>query len=281
MSDDPWRPLSARHDPERAKEFQILHDGVPDWLLEPIQQWIERVLPSKPTLAELTAEVPTKWSSARLGMQAKLHAKMPVDGPERIAGDLCLDVVDYIIQFRSVVRQELSALEGALADGGSAWRATPRGLERRVDETLQVLGESTIATDSRPAHHLRSAWHRAWGRNPDASGAYRESVRAVEAAYAPIILPRDQTATLGKMIAALRDKPDKFAVRLSGPGSVESVASVRAMFELLWTSQLDRHGTANEEVPLTVTLEQAQDAVALATTLVHLAQQGGFTANGS
>ena len=82
------------------------------------------------------------------------------------------------------------------------------------------------------------------------------------------------------MIAALRDKPDKFSVRLSGPGSVENVASVRAMFELLWTSQLDRHGTANEDIPLTVTLEQAQDAVALATTLVHLAQQGGFTANG-
>ena len=31
--------------------------------------------------------------------------------------------------------------------------------------------------------------------------------------------------------------------------------------------------------PKNVTLEQAQDAVVLAATLVHLAQQGGFTAN--
>ena len=181
-------------------------------------------------------------------------------------------IVDY---------EQVQRLDQLLSSGGSGWQATPNGLERRVDETLQVLAESTIAAKGRPAQHLRDAWHKAWGRSPDASGAYREAVRAVEAAYAPIVLPRDQGATLGKMIAAVRDKPDKFAVRLSGPGSVESVASVRAMFELLWTSQLDRHGTANEEVPLTVTLEQAQDAVALATTLVHLAQQGGFTANGS
>ncbi len=137
-----------------------------------------------------------------------------------------------------------------------------------------------MGRETRPSQHLRDAWQKAWGRNPDASGAYREAVRAVEAAHAPIVLPRDSSATLGKMIAALRDKPDKFAARLSGPGSVESVASVRAMFELLWTSQLDRHGTADEAIPLTVTLEQAQDAVALATTLVHLAQQGGFTVTG-
>lgn len=55
--------------------------------------------------------------------------------------------------------------------------------------------------------------------------------------------------------------------------------SVRATLELLWTSQSDRHGTANEDIPMNVTLAQAQDAVALAATLVHLAQQGGFKTN--
>ena len=212
--------------------------------------------------------------------QAALHKEMPTRIGHVSLPDL-LDVIDYLVHRLDVPVGSLSDLEELLSQGGSAWRATPDGLKRRVDETLQSVAESTIASGTRPAQHLSDAWRKAWGRNPDASGAYREAVRAVEAAYAPIVLPRDEGATLGKIIAALRDKPEKFTVRLGGRGLLESVASVRAMFELLWTSQLDRHGTANEDILLTVTLEQAQDAVALATTLVHLAQQDGFAANES
>ena len=51
------------------------------------------------------------------------------------------------------------------------------------------------------------------------------------------------------------------------------------MLQMLWKSQLDRHGTADESVPLNVSIDEARDAVALATTLVHLAQQGGFSAS--
>ena len=40
MPDEPWLPLSARHDLEREKQFDILHEDVPDWLAEPLQKWI-------------------------------------------------------------------------------------------------------------------------------------------------------------------------------------------------------------------------------------------------
>lgn len=50
------------------------------------------------------------------------------------------------------------------------------------------------------------------------------------------------------------------------------------MLRLLWKSEFDRHGTDDETVPLNVSIEEAQDAVALAMILVHLAQQGGFAA---
>ena len=138
-----------------------------------------------------------------------------------------------------------------------------------------------MAAETRPAQHLRDAWEKAWGRNPDASGAYREAVRAVEAAYAPIVSPKNERATLGTIIADIRNKPSKFRVRLQADDSEENVDRLVGMLQMLWKSQLDRHGTADEDVPLTVSLEEAQDAVALATTLVHLAEQGGFTANGS
>jgi hypothetical protein len=46
------------------------------------------------------------------------------------------------------------------------------------------------------------------------------------------------------------------------------------MLAQLWTSQLDRHGTDDESVPLTVSMEQAEAAVHLATTLVHWFRRG-------
>ena len=68
---------------------------------------------------------------------------------------------------------------------------------------------------------------------------------------------------------------------MQADGPEENVDRLGGMLQMLWKSQLDRHGTADEDAPLNVSLEEAQDAAALATTLVHLAQQGGFTANGS
>jgi len=78
-----------------------------------------------------------------------------------------------------------------------------------------------------------------------------------------VITPNDSLATWGKMIKALRDKPQKWVAEL---GSISVVAD---MMGELWTSQLDRHGTDDESVPLSVSSAQAEAAVHLATTLVH------------
>ena len=212
--------------------------------------------------------------------QAALHKEFPAR-IGHVSPAYLLDVIDYLVHRLDVPAGNLSDLEELLSQGGSAWRATPDGLKRRVDETLQSVAESTIASGTRPAQHLSDAWRKAWGRNPDASGAYREAVRAVEAAYAPIVSPKNERATLGTIIADIKNKPLKFRVRMQADGPEENVDRLGGMLQMLWKSQLDRHGTADEDAPLNVSLEEAQDAAALATTLVHLAQQGGFTANGS
>jgi hypothetical protein len=58
------------------------------------------------------------------------------------------------------------------------------------------------------------ARNRLAGRNPDESTAYREAIRAVEAAAKPVIIPKNDKATLGQMIAALRDNGDKWATTI-------------------------------------------------------------------
>ena len=273
--EESWLPPSTRNDAERAEAFERLLEGIPPWLRETVDQWIKARVRRRNTYAS--------WSDwdpeIRTRIQAALHREIR-GAVSDLSDDDCLDVIDCILREQDICGPtDIEYVEARLSQGRSAWRATPRGLERRVDPTLQAIAASTFEAETRPAQYLRDAWHKAWGSDPDASGAYRDAVRAVEAAYAPIALPRDPSATLGKIIAALRDKPAKFAVRLSGRGPEESVGSVRATLALLWTSQLDRHGTAKEDLPMNVTLEQAQDAVALATALVHLAQREGFTAN--
>jgi hypothetical protein len=48
------------------------------------------------------------------------------------------------------------------------------------------------------------------------------------------------------------------------------------MLDLLWKSQLDRHGTPDETVPLSVSLEEAEATLHLALTLVHWFRTGAI-----
>lgn len=161
----------------------------------------------------------------------------------------------------------------ALNVGGSAWRVAETAdgtpcLERRVDATAEDAAKQEMAQGGNAARHLSLAWHKVYGRTLDASSAFREAVRAVEAAAKPVVLPNDPVATLGKMIRALRDKPSKWQSDL---GTVEQVAS---MMDDLWTAQLDRHGTDDESVRLSVTPEEAEAAVHLAVLLVQWFRNG-------
>ena len=272
MSEERWIPLSARHDPERAKEFEVLQGGVPEWLRGRILEWIYE-----------TCADPTVLGGIGMNRELRkaIHLELRFEVPfllDALPLGRYLDVIDYVLAHPPLTNLDqrlLDDLEDMLFKGGSVWRATDRGLERRVDKTLEGVAASIIRAGDRPAQYLQEAWHKAWG-TPDASGAYREAVRAVEAAYEPIVAPKNARATLGTMIAGITNKPSKFQVRLQGDAPDANVERVVGMMQLLWTSQLDRHGTADESVPLNATIEQAQKPVALATTLVHLAQQGGF-----
>jgi hypothetical protein len=128
-----------------------------------------------------------------------------------------------------------------------------RGLVERVVPEAAKAAQAVIDSGGRAGQYLAEAWRHAYGRNPHPGTAYREAVRAIESVVCPIVLPKDPKATLGKVIKALKDAP---------PGKITSVFSdtvagvapldaVRGLMELVWTNELDRHGTGDEEVPLT------------------------------
>ena len=201
-----------------------------------------------------------------------LRARMEADE------ELALDAVDLTLQGldpNSLWSDEkVDALNRTLTAGGSAWevaRIAPDGpwqLARRALHEAREAIDLLPVTANRAGQHLIASWRKLASREVDPTGAYREAVRAVEAVAKPIVLPANDKATLGQMIAAMRDKPDKWKTTLG------EVDDVRRLMEIVWTEQLDRHGTDDEEMPLSVSPEQADAAFSVALSLIQLFAAG-------
>lgn len=274
-----WRPLSRRGQADPTLDEP--YEGVPAHLARPVMEWLasvfwQRELDRSPSTRAL------KDLQLRFRLTPPLDFSTPVDAMndllDRVQRDqeFGLDVVDYTLHHLYEILGDYQYADTAawdfdatLTKGGSAWEVTTRsewvsyGLTRRAIGPVRevVLG---LEPATRAHQHLVTSWNKLSGRNPDPSGSYRESVRAIEAAAKPIVLPDARRATLGTMIAALRDKPEKWRFVL---GDVERV---RDMCAAVWTSQLDRHGTDDESVPLNVSQEQADAAFHMALALVRI-----------
>ncbi len=144
-----------------------------------------------------------------------------------------------------------------------------RGGEGRLTLRQSAPVAEAVAAFSSPAKkHLEKARKKLSGPNPDPGGAYLEAVKAVEAAGRPVVIPDDPLATLGKMNAAMRAKPSKWAVVLPA----EKAADAIGRMEALWETPHERHGSDDPDPP--VTAEQAQAAFALALGLVDYFTRG-------
>jgi hypothetical protein len=84
----------------------------------------------------------------------------------------------------------------------------------RVEGTIQDAGPA--------GHILARAWGKVQAFTPDASGAYADAVRAVEAAAKPLVEQKNEDATLGGM--ALGDAEPG---RLAPPAARASARSHR------------------------------------------------------
>lgn len=289
---DKWRPLHVREGWTDEAEYGSLHEGVPEWLRASLRTWVEDRLtrPMRRGMAGAreAVEEPLREIERRLrlalrwdnGAWPALHQVLAWanDYPDRfltaldvLLGRLTGDAGD----------QAAERLDEILSQGGSAWRvATTEDtwcLERRIDEAVQAVSDKAMEGTSSAARLLSDAWHAAYGRSPNPSEAYRDAVRAAEAAAKPVVTPDDPTATLGKMIVAMRDAPQKWTFTISAEG-ISGVDVVRELMEVMWKGQHDRHGRHDPEGPIEVSVEEAEAAVHAAATLVHWFRSGAVAA---
>ena len=148
------------------------------------------------------------------------------------------------------------------------------GLELRIVPEVKDQVQSVVNSASGMAgDHLRNAWNEAYSRNPDPAQAYGESIKAVEAAMAPVVSPANLKATLGTIIKDVENKPGQWVFEIAD-GRATGVGMVLAMMQMLWDGQTSRHGgvtPTKAETP-----DEARAAVHLAATLVQFAVGGAF-----
>jgi len=161
------------------------------------------------------------------------------------------------------------ALERILVAGSSVWRVASdhRSLERRLEPTVTKAAAEAAPSHTDSARHLAEAWRAVYGRRPDSSKAYSESIKAVEAAAIPVVVPNQAAATLGHVLGQLRANATGWELAILGPGPTRATSdagALVAMLELLLIGHCDRHAPTTPVPP-----DAAPMALHLAATLVQ------------
>lgn len=283
-------------------------EGVPPWARASLFQWLSPILhavqddqyhspsgtPSTAfvMLAERQQHITLDWSRNERGAIENLTSGMEVDE------DLFLEVLELAIENVQLgysfqdQDEALAALARILTEAGSVWRLDVqrvetgedwrghrmfrdvRSLQRRTSPEAAAAVHDVAQGAPAAASHLAGAWNHAFGRNPDPGRAYSEAIKAVEAAAIPVVSPNNTRATLGTVIAQLRNAPQKWQVVMtreastSTTGAMAPIEVVTNMADLLWRNQTDRHAPVQP-----VTQQQAEMAVHLALTLVQIFAQ--------
>jgi hypothetical protein len=283
--DDGWAPLFEREDPGAAP---VLFEGVPDHLDIPLRDWLRGML-----LDGQHAE--------RVGLRLRLRTGLDEYGLNRLSmldtltqkvdGTTLLRAVDAALylhpawaftdahpsspeaRLQELLVKSITSLHELLLDAGSAYRLAPngQGLQQRVDATATAaadLARESARQAGRPeaARDLADAWAAVYGLHPNPSEAYRLAIRAVEDAAVPVVTPQNARATLGTVLAHLRDTPARWQLSITAPTGT-GVDPLVGMLTLLWTGQSDRH--AGQADLTRVDQGAAEMAVHLAATLVQ------------
>lgn len=248
-----------RTDPALWAAYDGPHPGVPSWLEPSLVEWVTDQLfhdyadsSEVPALSRwVRTPLPTTYGSFQKTL--------------RTSADLLLNAVDFVLMRIQDVAA-LQELQRILDEAGSLYAVgideqDHFELQERIQPETMTFASEVMAGEGRFAEHLRLAWSKAFGRDKDPSAAYDHSIKAVETAARPIVAPTDARVTLGKMIAAMADKPSKWTTPID---CEQDISHVVAMMRLLWEGHY-RHG--DESKPLVNTPPSAAAGVQLAVVL--------------
>lgn len=297
------RPLSVRE--SGATLDAALYEGVPGHLAEPLRTWVSQFLASGNLRDRVAARLridppePGAWWAPDVVEQAegrlldiidmalltdrRLHFEVEVLGmvPDEAAG--AVPWIEPAMWPSSSLRaRHVQALDDLLEDGRSVytvWWETPLRLVRRTDPTTQSAVEQVLTdAGTTVAALLRQAWSSAYAPTPDPNAGYRDAVRVVEAAIAPVVSPNNDRQTLGTAVHDLRNGAHHYELVLldkTGDGAIEPLL---VLLERLWEGQKSRHGAGFGARDQTVA--EARAAVQVAVLAVQWLSDGALRHRG-
>lgn len=266
-----WRPLKP------AEVHDVLEDGVPEWLMPSVSEALDAVQRAKTRFTDEMSPLLYEFDRLRrgvepLGPQTRDRYLGRVVAARRDE-QLALELIDFLLHEGALPQ---SLIKTMFEQAGSKWTAVApgrrggeAGLVERVSDGVREAAEAAMALPESGAL-LAEAWHAAFGRNPDPEEAYEKAIKAVEAAGAFVVSPKNSKATLGTMIADMRNQRD-WRLPTSVAGREQGHEVVLSMAEALWNGQGSRHGGNGYVKP---TQEQGEAAVLLAVPLVHYFERG-------
>ena len=273
-SDTEWAggirpPFTVRNNPDLHDFFFRLRDEIPDYLFPTLigwtidhysQRYIDGVRIDRSSLQKLE----------RITSQQVLpeEHRSSIDAFVKILKDnyrLHINAIDLALGWAK--ERAVNRLTSYLDEARSVYCVAEdtdgnKELQFRQSKEMRELVETEAAYSDRSSHHLRAAWSKCFGLDPDLNEACFEAVKAIEVALKPVVTPDDPAATLGKMCSAMKDKPSKWET-LSESG--RGVETVLAMMEMVWQGHL-RHG--DENAPMEVSQDAAAMTVQTAVLLV-------------
>ncbi len=262
------------------------YEDVPEHLWAPLWGWMKEWLGSADVTFLLCMHFRLAVPDARSGYDVHDRVVGVLAQQARADTGFLLDCIEWTLTvFGDTYGHEAQGRLGKLAMvlelGNSAYRIRDdgKGLELRIEPAVKEQVQAIIneATGS-PGGHLVTAWNEAYGRTPDPVKAYSEAIKAVEAAAAPVISPKNLKATLGTLVRDVKAAPHKWTFAIARPNG-DSVEDVLRLMSLLWEGQTSRHGGVNPTVPETP--EAARAGVHIAATLVQFFVGKSFAASGS
>jgi len=251
-----------------SESIDALHDGVPPWMKNSLDDWLRTQLSNSQyrgrthadegllrRLERLLRTDLTNQSHDARSMLQIIFSKMNENT------ELKLDIVDAILQLTGNQFSGKDTLASILTESGSKWKVVSHdgnySLEERVDSTVVAALDDLSEQEGDASSYMVEAWNNTFGRSPNPSTGYSNTIKAVEAACWQIITPSDSRATLGTMIRELTNHPEGFQVAIREKQTHKGIETIRQDMSLIWEGQTDRHGTSNPTPPSQAATEQA------------------------